>query len=45
MPSYRTICSTEIYLVYNENYDTGLTFDPRATNRTLMLKATYLFIF
>jgi len=36
---------TEIYLVYNENYDTGLTFDPRATNRTLMLKATYLFIF
>jgi len=36
---------TEIYLVYNENYDTGLTFDPRATNRTLMLKATYLFLF
>ncbi len=36
---------TEIYLVYNENYDTGLTFDPTATNRTLMLKATYLFLF
>lgn len=36
---------TEIYLVYNENYDTGLTFDPTVTNRTLMLKATYLFLF
>jgi len=36
---------TEIYLVYNENYDTGIGFDPMATNRTLMLKATYLFLF
>lgn len=35
---------TEIYLVYNENYETGLKFDPIATDRTLMLKATYLLL-
>ncbi len=38
---------TEIYLVYNEVYDTSpdpfsWAFDPLATNRTLLLKATYM---
>jgi len=35
---------TEIYLVYNESYDTRIGFDPVYTNRTLMLKATYLLL-
>lgn len=33
---------TEIYLVYNESYNTRIGFDPVYTNRTFMLKATYL---
>ncbi len=36
---------TELYLVYNESYDTGIGgFNPIDTNRTLMLKATYLLL-
>ncbi|MFC1543867.1 hypothetical protein ACFL4Y_01265, partial [Gemmatimonadota bacterium] len=35
---------TEVYLVYNEQYDTGEGFEPFATNRTLILKATYLLL-
>jgi hypothetical protein len=35
---------TELYLVYNEQWDTGLEFDPFPTDRTLMLKATYLLL-
>lgn len=36
---------TELYLVYNEAYDTGIGgFDPIDTNRTFMLKATYLLL-
>ena len=40
---------TEIYLVYNEVYDSspdpfGRDFDPIATARTFMLKATYLLL-
>ncbi len=36
---------TELYLVYNENYLTGIDYSrPFASNRTLMLKGTYLLL-
>ena len=36
---------TEVYLVYNDVFDSGPDFNPVSTGRTIMVKATYLFLF